>query len=672
MCLPDSSVFAFVSKGDSSQPMLASLQSVLALLVLLLAAFGLGRPLLRGMGVAQEDGLEVAVWSLTLGMTIASLVLAMFGLLGWLYQPVLGVFTLSALAWGAGELVKGTARSPAQQPSGGTTVSALEAPSGSVGSVPGFVMAAVWTLAAMAAGSALVSALAPPSAGDAMCYHLQLPKHYLQVHHLEHLPLSDNSTYPLLVEMLYLWGLATEGGVTAQLIHWSWGILLAGSSVLLARPLVGNSLAWLAGALVLLVPGVTNQMAAPLNDVALAATCQLALLAWFRAFVRGESSRHWILCGWMLGASLAIKYTALLLLPAIGGVSLFVMIQRRERTRAALAGALAALVVAASVSGVWYVRATWHRGNPVYPFLGSVFDTAGRDIRRESKLPLPLELLSVAAAPWHVTFDPDRFGGSGHQLGAAFLALLPGLLIARRLRGLGILMAVAVLYMAQWYLLRQNVRFLLVVVPPLAVAGAWCLSEWSRWPQTLARGAYGMLLLLLATQAMIPLYRARTHVAVATGFETRASFLAKHEPVWEIAQLVPQVFTDPQHHLLSQDFRMFYLDCRITREVEYRRESAYHQDLQEPGELANQLTAAGFTHVLLAQPVGPGRRYNKTLLRLVWQARQARPESLQTLATVTHEDARGHRRRYDQIELRPSALAPRGDRAVRVDSAIRY
>src|SRR5258708_3718188 len=70
----------------------------------------------------------------------------------------------------------------------------------------------------------LLSALAPPTACDAMCYHLELPKRFLEQHALVYLPDSDNSTYPMLVEMWYLWALALDGGTAAQLVHWCLGI----------------------------------------------------------------------------------------------------------------------------------------------------------------------------------------------------------------------------------------------------------------------------------------------------------------------------------------------------------------------------------------------------------------------------------------------------------------
>src|SRR5207249_4093046 len=105
-----------------------------------------------------------------------------------------------------------------------------------------------------------------------------------------------------------------DSAVAAQLIHWALGLLLAAASVLLARPLVGRRAAWLASAIVLTVPGITNQMAAPLNDVALAVFTTLALVAWQQALASarhgtddqvGEPRLPWrwfILAGLMAGA----------------------------------------------------------------------------------------------------------------------------------------------------------------------------------------------------------------------------------------------------------------------------------------------------------------------------------------------------------------------------------
>ena len=62
--------------------MFHQLLSVFAFCSLALAAFGLGRPMLRGLSVGEEDRLSVVVWSIALGLIVAGMLLLGLGLLG--------------------------------------------------------------------------------------------------------------------------------------------------------------------------------------------------------------------------------------------------------------------------------------------------------------------------------------------------------------------------------------------------------------------------------------------------------------------------------------------------------------------------------------------------------------------------------------------------------------
>ena len=79
----------------------------------------------------------------------------------------------------------------------------------------------------------------------------------------------------------------------------------------LARPILGSR-AWWAGAVILLVPAVSNGMTAPLNDVALAAFGMAAIFAWIRLHDR-PSYRAAITAGLFAGLAVGVKYPALVL-----------------------------------------------------------------------------------------------------------------------------------------------------------------------------------------------------------------------------------------------------------------------------------------------------------------------------------------------------------------------
>ena len=71
--------------------MLAPLISLLSIATILLAFYGLGRPVVRGLDPGGMDELTAAVWSLAVGMIVAGLGLAVLGLVGLLYGPAVVV-----------------------------------------------------------------------------------------------------------------------------------------------------------------------------------------------------------------------------------------------------------------------------------------------------------------------------------------------------------------------------------------------------------------------------------------------------------------------------------------------------------------------------------------------------------------------------------------------------
>lgn len=626
--------------------MIASFLSILTLATMLAAAFGLGRPLLRALGMTDDDDLATGVWSLGAGLVVAGLGLALAGCAGLLYRPLIGIVTIAGGFWGVGQM----GRAYGQR-------KAMPAPAGSLdgdpSSGPGAgLTSSLLLLAGIAALSSLIAALAPPTAGDALCYHLELPKRFLQQHALSYLPDTDNSTYPLLVEMWYLWALALDGAVAAQLVHWALGLLLAPATVLLATPLVGRGWARCAGGLAILSPGITNQMTAPLNDAGLATLTTLALAAWWRAAVDDDHPRWYPLAGLFLGGALATKHVAILF-----GLSVLVVTAglavRRGGWRTFFSGAARATLVALCVSGVWYARAAWHTGNPVYPFGQELLTAAGSKLPTfpKDKAPLGLGPRPLALAPWQVTMHPEWLGGRAHQLGIVWLATLPGLLVCRRLRGLYALVAICGCYFVAWFFTRQNVRFLLPVLPLLATATTWVWSEWRRlsarprWCLTAMTAA-----MLLASAAIAPL-RARDKLAVACGAESREDYLSRREPTYAAASLANALAT-PGMRVLSQEHRAFYFDAPLTRENIYRRRTGYDR-LLSADDLSPRLHQAGFTHLLLAESLdASGIAYNDTLSRLADAAVARGDSALECLLDYRAADDDGAVRRYRLMALR--------------------
>lgn len=619
--------------------MLESFGSLLALLVMALAAYGLGRPVVRRLRCDNADPLAGTVWSLGLGMTLAGIALMVLGLVGLLYRPLIGVLTFAAAFWALYEV-----RLAWQTRGAGAGDCFGRHP-------PVWLTHGLGALAALAALGSLIAALAPATDGDALCYHLELPKLFLNDHALAFVAFNDNATFPLLAEMWYLWALCLDGPIAAQLVHWGLGLLLAAAAVLVAEVVLGRPWAWLAGALMLLVPGISNQMTAALNDLALATFTTLAVAAWMRGRGEEHAQPAMMLAGIFLGAALSIKYTAALFMAAWGACWLYLLLRQAGRRREHLQSMAVVFVLAAAVAGPWYVRAAWHRGNPVYPFFNRHLGQAGPDALHKRKTPLGWDAASVASLPWTLTMHAERFGGRANQLGPMFLLVLPGLLVVRRLQGLGPLLAIAAVYTLLWYVMRQNVRFLYPIAPLLAVAVVWFWMELRRLPGAPRLVAACVFAGVALVGTLAALNRARPHLSVALGWQDHEAYLMEHEPSYTVA-LVANRLLGKGDRILSQDHRTFYFDVPVTRENIFHRITRYDQHLERPAQLADVLKQEGFTHLVLAESTGLGVRYNDRLSDLVAAARAADPASWQDLLDYKFLDVDGALRRYRLVELR--------------------
>lgn len=513
--------------------------------------------------------------------------------------------------------------------------------------------------------ASLVGALAPPTAGDALCYHLELPKVFLREGVIRYLPDSDNSLYPLLAELLYLVGLAAHGPAVAQLIAWLCGLLLALVAAELARPVLAGRSRYLAGAICLLVPGINNQMSVALNDLTLALFTAASFLA-FREWHWTGQLRWAGLTGVMTGLALSTKFLAVVTAILLALAFVVPLVSRRwlASVHMAAGGRLSRLApvacfvaAAALCGGFWYARSAYHTGNPVYPFFSSAFGGAGKaEALGDAKRPVPRTPLGMVTAGWQATMQPERFGGRGHQWGIVFLAFLPGVVLFRPPRwvtGVGLM---ALGYYLAWFALRQNVRFLMPALPLLAVVVAWVVVEVRRQvgaaPVVLSTALMAMCLF----QAAIPMARAADTVPLALGLESADQYLRRHEPTYAAAS-----FANTQlpagSRILSQDYRGFYFRCDFVRENLYRRRTAYDRAFRDEALVA-YLRADGFTHLLLVEGLSRGApSFDSTLTRSLGSAL----DGLRELAGYDFHGADGDDRRYRLMDLSNPPTAGSGE-----------
>ena len=510
---------------------------------------------------------------------------------------------------------------------------------------------------ALAGLATLVNALAPPTDGDALCYHLQVPKQFLIEGRVSYNPDQFETIYPMLTEMLYVVGLELGGPVACRLIHWWLGVAGVVAVFALGRGCAGPEAGWWAAAIAALTPAATAGMVAPLNDVALASWSAAAVLAWVVVMAMNEaktcpSVRGTTLAGTMLGLTLGVKYPALILAGLLG---LATLIRAPRRVGAYL-------LAAALVGGIWFGRAFLATGNPVYPFLHDLFGTGLVEASEARWRPLDPTPLNLMGALIPLSLDPLRFESRPHQLGPLWLMTLPLLILIRprpdrRVIGLVILgWALIVLIMSQ----RQSPRFLLPALGPLAVGAGWVASSLASRRDLLARAACGLIVGVLLLQAAWAGARARVVWPYVTGKESALAYLETREPTvvvgrWMAAHL-PETAV-----VVGQDHRGFYLPRRYVMELAHRRRTFWgrdpHQPPGSPEDIVATLRARGFTHLLTAEPVPlDAVEFDPTLT--TWLAPLLKGTTPMWQAVLSDGDGLFRRYRVDDLE-RLAQDAPR-------------
>jgi hypothetical protein len=601
-------------------------------LFLALVAAGIGKRLLNWTGELPDHPLDALALATPLGLGILALSCLVLGQTGWL--NLVGLAVLLAVATELGllagfrllrELARHSSRILTRRASEGSAALTQTEPSlarrVSMTDHPEFggdqrevsekgsttvVDRLLIVFLALTLGATALAALSPVTDGDALCYHLQVPKVFLVQQAVYFDPDLHETVYPLVTELLYAISLEFRGPVACRCLQWVLGLVFAAGVAALARPSLGRR-AWWAAALAVLVPAISNGMAAPLNDVSLAAFGVAAFLAWTRWFDR-PSRASTTVAGAFAGLAIGVKYPALVLAGLLT-VAMFlrpILDPTWRSRRAALRSLMMAsgfLGTAVLLGGAWYLRAYVYTGNPVFPFFKSWFGGAGLDeVLAPIKRPLAVSVWNLLGAIVPLTLKPDRFDSFAHQLGPIFLLFLPALLFERAPRRVLGLAAVAYAFLVLCMTQRQSMRFLLFAVGPLSVGIAFLATRWLERGTRPARLLMMALMLVLGMETGLSLTRGARAAGVVLGRETFSEFLGRCEPTYRVGRWVARNLPATAR-LIGQDHRGFYIPRGYTMELAHRRRTGLGRNHESPRDIVEVLKREGYTHLMMCPPV---------------------------------------------------------------------
>ena len=492
----------------------------------------------------------------------------------------------------------------------------------------------------------LVIAIHPVVYTDSDVYHLTIPRQIHETGGFRAQPLSVLWNWPSGTELLFALGMLAKDYVLAKLLSFGIGLLLLYAIFVAVRRFYAPEAAPLAISFFIANGVVMFQLKAAYVDVAYALFLLGGLLFMLEALdkERSEGSAPLLLSGICCGLMAASKITGLFGAATIGslyGEHLWRGIQDRRLKDSLRPFASFFCLPVLILLSPWIIKSAVFTGNPTYPFLYGIFggpdwspDLAMRFRDWQRSIGMGREPLDYLLLPFRVALE----GGPGYhrfdgKIGFQWILLGPVAIIGGflRPRGRRVLWVVG-LYFLIWALTSQQMRFLIPILPPLAIlaaGGLWSLADGLPRSERYRRLASGTLHLGAAVLLMFAVW---PYLGLAR----------------EAAEEVQSALTDDRNlELLAADPVFLYINENVPRDavvlfVGANRSFFCHRDFladsmfeasqieawlaraQNPNELRELLRTRGVTHVLLGQSPYAGPP-SPLLLRFLRDPNEAHP-----------------------------------------------
>jgi hypothetical protein len=454
-----------------------------------------------------------------------------------------------------------------------------------------FVVAGCTTVLILMALIAVVAAFQPPGplAWDALSYHLADPKVFVLEHRIRLLPAEHHSNFPFMVEMLFAVGLLYNGYVLANLFHTALAVLTTLCILTAGERRFGRAAGAIAATLFATTPLVLWEASVAYIDVGSALYTTLAAVAAIQAISEARRQREagsvgteernvtaWLtLAGASMGFAMGIKYLALIPLALIG---LLLLVRGLKLPAIARYVAIALLIGAP-----WYVKNAVLLRNPVYPFFYHLFPQSrywseGRAVAYQSEQTrfgyphklseLRESLLNLLEAPWRTLADTSRYYNGGEmtfsaEIGGLYAAFgFAGLLLRRSGRAMADVALLAVAQVAAWFFLAQVGRYLIQILPLLALLAGATVQRLYEAAES-ARGAMlprliaGFALLLVAGNVLLTLWSVT--LAPSGGGKEAVEFM-NQTGLLPTALSMPEALSMALHPAEREEWLRRYLD----------------------------------------------------------------------------------------------------------------
>ncbi len=461
----------------------------------------------------------------------------------------------------------------------------------------------------------MLASLAPPWSYDTTVYHLAVPKIYAMEKGFVEIPTLMHSQWVMAPHMLFLFAILLKNPVLANLVNFSFAILLAVGIYAFCCRFLDRKTGLFAVAVFLTLPMVGILAVSAHADLGLAFFAFTAFYAFACSLENDKGRKMLLLAGFFSGAAAGSKMIGLFFLPVIPLIIVarqLVSVTKRS-LQAAIPAVLARLwpffLAALPLAAVGYVKNWVYSGNPFYPLFFSVFGGKYLDaavVQRftdvVSGYGTGVSLPSLLLLPWNITMNPVKFVDL-LGIGPLFLAFVPLAVLLPKPRVVKLAIAVGLLSLLSWFFVSQALRYALYAFPVLSIVVAFSIVRLcSALPRRIATAFLVLPVLAFFAFSTILLFGSDAkQVPVGLGLEPDANFFAGLDDgnIFAECKFANENLGNGSRLLLLYENRGFH--CNLPYHIGIPDDQTFidFASMQSDGELAARLRETKISHLVV-------------------------------------------------------------------------
>lgn len=492
-----------------------------------MAAIGLGRKFISAIRLSLTNFGEELVLSHALGLSIIILSIFFIGWAGLIYKSFFLLFLSCILVFARNEIIK--------------TIRKIISSRIRLWQVY-LEHKIVGTLFGVLVLLTLLSCLSPPREGDSLLYHLYLPSLYVRLHQIVSLPgLESCSSFPQNIEILWMLGLIFNSDIFSQLMHFSFGLMIALSIYTFLRCKKYDSGTGVLGAIIFYtIPTVLVISPTPMIDLAIAYFTFVGFIC-FLKWAEFRNIKLLIISAILTGVAVGSKYTALVI-PAIVFCLVFLA---KGRWNEKLKSGFLYLSLSLLIASPWYIKNLIIHRNPFFPFFLNIFGLSSFTHQTIKNIISPRNLTvfglkHLITMPWEITFTLPRIRTLWNPIfSPIFLSLLPIILIKgkRIWQEYRLPIIFLLLFVPAWFYFFPAYRYGLIIFIIASIILAAAINIVSKEDRLLKSISISAIYVWLFVSLGVNIYYNLIPLRAMVKWENKETFLSQHfnkrYPFWD-------------------------------------------------------------------------------------------------------------------------------------------